>query len=379
MRALFDEKVTAHVPLDVPGAAHVLVNIVWLAPPASVKTTVTGVLSGAATRPRPLPRSTNTVTWKVCSAPTSFTAFGVIEMDASTNLLTASGEFGDTPFVDRVSETPRTSSITDAWPVTSPASFDVKTIVHWPNASRLSPASSHVLAAALSEEDAPFESVRVKLTWPTGAGTKPAPSPEFALTVTVNVCGVPTSFAADGPIAMDASTNTLVASPEFGAMPLVSTWTEFPAMMTSAEAWPVTTPAEGDVNVTVQVPPTVPGDAQLSVMGVTDAPFDAVRPTVTMVPSGAGVCVPPDVWLTVTVQGCGSLIAFTPFGAIWMLAEQIGNAFGPAKSFSSAVKDWELRVLPMIVVLQGVSENSADASNPNSVKEFFVKLVITEP
>src|SRR6266508_4349278 len=129
-------------------------------------------------------------------------------------------------------------------------------------------------------------------------------------------------------------------------------------MMTSASALPVTTPADGDENVTVQMPPTVPGYAQSSEMGVTDAPFAAV---------------------TVTVNVCGSLISFTSFGAIWMFAAQIGNGVGPAKSFSSAVKDWELRVLPMIDVMQGVSENNAVASNPNSVKEFFVRLVISEP
>src|SRR6266508_4868245 len=338
--------------------------------------------SSARCRPwtaRASPRSTNTLTVKVCTTPTSFTAFGEIEIDASTNLLTASAEFGETPSVDRVKETPRTSSITDAWPVTSPASFDVKTIVHWPRPLRLSPASSHVLAPALSEEDAPFESVRVKLTWPTVAGTKPAPSPEFALTATVNVCSVPTSFAAEGPIVMDASTKTFVAGPELGAMPLVSTWTLFPAMMTSASALPVTTPADGDVNVTVQMPPTVPGYAQSSEMGVTDAQFAAVRVAVTIVPSGAGVDDPPEVWVTVTVNVCGSLISFTSFGAIWMFAAQIGNGVGPAKSFSSAVKDWELRVLPMIDVMQGVSENNAVASNPNSVKEFFVRLMISEP
>src|SRR6266498_437626 len=212
---------TVQAPVEVPGAIHTSDSIMWLAPPASVNTTMTGVLSGAATGPRPSPRSTNTLTVKVCTTPTSFTAFG------------------ETPSVDRVKETPRTSSITDAWPVTSPASFDVKTIVHWPRLSRLSPASSHVLAPAFNEEDAPFESVRVKLTWPTIAGTKPAPSPEFASTATVNVCSVPTSFAADGPIVMDASTKTFVAGPELGAMPSVFTWTVFPAMMTSASALPV--------------------------------------------------------------------------------------------------------------------------------------------
>ena len=63
-----------------------------------------------------------------------------------------------------------------------------------------------------------------------------------------------------------------------------------------------------------------------------------------------------------------------------MLAPQIGNGTVCAKSFSSAVNDWELRVLPMNVEMHGVEPpERAVTSAPNSVNEFRGRVVISEP
>ena len=95
-----------------------------------------------------------------------------------------------------------------------------------------------------------------------------------------------------GPIVMYASTNTFTASPLFGMLPSVSTWKVRGPKWTSAAACPVTVPAVDEVNVTVHRPETVPGLAQLSEIRVCDAPFESVRVTVTIVPSGADSCWP---------------------------------------------------------------------------------------
>ena len=61
-------------------------------------------------------------------------------------------------------------------------------------------------------------------------------------------------------------------------------------------------------------------------------------------------------------------------------APQIGNGTGLPKSFSSAVNDWELRVLPMNVEMHGVfPPRSAVTSAPNSVKAFGGNCVMTFP
>jgi len=55
----------------------------------------------------------------------------VIWMFASTNVLTASAEFGDWPSVCTVNDAePPTDRVDDACAVTLPAEFDVKVIVH---------------------------------------------------------------------------------------------------------------------------------------------------------------------------------------------------------------------------------------------------------
>ena len=133
---------------------------------------------------------------------------GVIWMFASTNVLTASPEFRPVPSVcdrdDRAGAVDR-ASVADAWPVTLPAVGEVKMIVHWPVASVFAPASSQVLAAAFTTELAPFESVSVKSTCSPAAGTN-VPVPVSFGSVTVKVCGWPTSLVASGAIEIFALT-----------------------------------------------------------------------------------------------------------------------------------------------------------------------------
>ena len=58
---------------------------------------------------------------------------------------------------------------------------------------------------------------------------------------------------------------------------------------------------------------------------------------------------------------------------------QSGKPTGPAKSFSSAVNDCELRVFPITTEMHGVSPATAVTSIPNSVKAFFGSVVISIP
>ena len=61
-------------------------------------------------------------------------------MFASTNVFTASAEFGATPSVETVIDAPLIVSVADAWPVTVPGVKDTNVIVHWPFSSVLGPA-----------------------------------------------------------------------------------------------------------------------------------------------------------------------------------------------------------------------------------------------
>src|SRR5262245_65199746 len=69
----------------------------------------------------PLPVFTLTCAVNTCGRPTGLVPFGVIWMFASTNVLTASAEFGATPLVDTEIGTPLTVTVATACPATSPA------------------------------------------------------------------------------------------------------------------------------------------------------------------------------------------------------------------------------------------------------------------
>src|SRR3989442_1775191 len=294
-----DVNVTEQMPADVP-LAQVSPETVSIAPFESVSVTATTVPSGAARIPAGPPSSTRTVTVKVCSSPIPLVSSGPIRMNASTKRLCASPVFPPRPSVWRNTESPPTCTDDEAWPVTSPGLFDVKTIVHCPLTSVFGPTLSQVLAAAFRTAKAPREFVNVKSTCSPAAATQPAPSPAFSVTVTVNVCVSPTRLTSSGAIAILASTNRLVASPLFCPEPSVSTNVFWPSSCTVADACPLIRPGVIEVKVTVHLPPTIPV-AQLLLIGLTTAPFDAVSRTVTIVPSGAGPETPATVWFTQTV------------------------------------------------------------------------------
>ena len=171
-------------------------------------------------------------TWFVLTA---FVAVaGVIWMFALTNVFTASAEFGATPSVATVKGAePMTETVELACPVTVPAVFDVKTIVHWPAAFVFAPASSQVRSAPCDAGAA--RAVSVKSTcWP-GKATKPPPSPVSCCSVTVNVCGWPTTLVAFGVIWILALTQRLVAGPEFPPRPFVVRVSEMPPTETVVE------------------------------------------------------------------------------------------------------------------------------------------------
>src|SRR5690348_12228832 len=94
-------------------------------------------------------------------------------------------------------------SVDVACPVTFPADGELKVIVHCPFASVFAPAVVHEPVGA--ECTAPFASVNVTSTCSPAAGTK-VPEHVFFISVTVNVCDIPTSFVAEGAIAIVAPT-----------------------------------------------------------------------------------------------------------------------------------------------------------------------------
>src|SRR5438477_503614 len=94
--------------------------------------------------------------------------------------------------VSRVRDTPPTVMVTDALAVTSPADGEVNVTVHVPAEV---PGLAQVLVEMLNAAPLALVSVTAGLV-PLGAFTNPAPPPAFCLTVTVNVCGAPTSLVA---------------------------------------------------------------------------------------------------------------------------------------------------------------------------------------
>src|ERR1051326_4393137 len=145
-------------------------------------------------------------------------------MFASTHVLTAGPEppgpepmFAVAGLVSRVSETPPTVRDADAFAVVLPPSELVITSVHSPFASVV-PVPAVPLAAPHVPptrcEFAPLEFAIDVVTVTPAAGCRPLPSPASALTLTVNVCVVPTSFVASGTIRMFASTHVFTAGPD---------------------------------------------------------------------------------------------------------------------------------------------------------------------
>src|SRR4051812_3420279 len=126
-------------------------------------------------------------------------------MFASTNVLTPRPLFGATPFVERLNTTPPIDSVDDAFPVTVPPVADVNVTEHCPApfVVRLNGPAGFATAPL------PFVSVTLQAV-PAGTGTKPLPV--SCSTVTVNVCGAPTSFVAFGAIEIRAFTQFFVAS-----------------------------------------------------------------------------------------------------------------------------------------------------------------------
>src|SRR4051794_19447392 len=118
-------------------------------------------------------------------------------MLASTNVFTAGpdppgpdGIVAVAGFVSRVNETPPTVNVTAALPVTVPFEFDVKVTEQVPPEV---PGLAQVFV--LIWLFAPLASLRVTVGLvPFGTLTKLPPVPLFCLTVTVKVCGCPTSF-----------------------------------------------------------------------------------------------------------------------------------------------------------------------------------------
>src|SRR5262249_11897538 len=124
------------------------------------------------------PVSFTNVTVNVCGAPTSFVAFGAIEIAAFTHVLTAGPEFAPAPFVLRVNETPPTLTVVWADTVVTPVTADDNVIWQLP----VPPAVVHGFA----DVNAPGPLSIVKLIWvPSGAFTNPVPS--FTFTCAVNV------------------------------------------------------------------------------------------------------------------------------------------------------------------------------------------------
>ena len=152
----------------------------------------------------------------VCGWPTRFVAVGVIWILASTNVFTASAEFGATPSVWTVNGAePATESVEVAWPVTLPVAFDVNVIVHCPPRSCSAPAVVQVPVGAVMHGAVRVGQRDVDVL--TGGGDEAGPSPMSFSSVTVNVCGAPTRFVADGVIEIRAFTQRLRRRPGVGA------------------------------------------------------------------------------------------------------------------------------------------------------------------
>src|SRR5262249_52426913 len=135
--------------------------------------------------------------------------------------------------------------------------LDRNVIVHCPAAFVFAPTVVHVPVGVVCA--APFESTSEKSTCSPAAGPNPAPLPRSFSSVTVNVCGWPTSFVAAGAIGIRALTHVFWAGPELAPVPSVSRWTDRPASDTVVCALTVVCPVVLEVSVIVQEPevPTV--------------------------------------------------------------------------------------------------------------------------
>ena len=72
------------------------------------------------------------VTVNVCGWPTTFVAFGAIEIFAFTQRFIAGPEFGATPSVERVSVSPPTETVVDARTAQTPVTAEVSVIEQEP-------------------------------------------------------------------------------------------------------------------------------------------------------------------------------------------------------------------------------------------------------
>ncbi len=131
----------------------------------------------------------------MCGSLISLVAFGVIEMRALTQVLTAGPLLAPTPSVLRVISTP-CGVVNVVWAVTVdvPVVGEVMVVVHDPV-----PPEVVQLVGGLGVEVAPLASTVVNvMTVPSGAFTNPPPSPRLALTWAVKVCGSPTRLVPFG-------------------------------------------------------------------------------------------------------------------------------------------------------------------------------------
>ena len=196
------------------------------------------------------------------------------------------------------------------------------------------PADVHVPVGAVCA--APFASVSVTSTCSPGAGTKPAPA-SFS-SVTVNVCGAPTSFVALGAIEIRAPTgvHVFVAGPELRAWPFVVRVRETPATETVVLALIVVVPVVGELICTVHepVPPEVVHELGPTNAAVAPPAFDSENEIV--VPSGAFTKLLPEPSFTFT---CPVSVWFVPTGfdavsgVIWMFAST--NVFTASPEFGA--------------------------------------------
>src|SRR5262249_50133415 len=137
---------------------------------------------------------------------------------------------------------------------------------------------------------APLPAVHVAVTFAPAAGTNTA-LPRSSVTVTVNVCGLPTSLAADGAIVIAAATHVLFA---FALSPVrpspVDRVSEPPPTLTVELALTTVVPVVPDEITTVQepVPPVV-----VQVFAPTKLPGPLTFVNVIRVPSGAFTYPPP--------------------------------------------------------------------------------------
>ena len=211
---------------------------------------------------------------------------------------------------------PLTASVAEAWPVTLPAVGEVNTIVHWPARSVFAPALSQVLATASSTAPAPLEFVSVKSTCSLAAATN-VPVPLSFCSVTVKVCGLPTSFVALGVIEIRASTQVLTAATELPFWPFVVRSRFTLLTETVVLAVTVVEPVVGEVRPMVHSP-VAPTVAQgFVVVKRARARCDGEGHAV---PAGAGAKPPPSFTFTCAVNVCVWPTRLTPFGVIWMFA-----------------------------------------------------------